>query len=92
MSAQLSDQPPLRLSDFQAALQEYQPTQAKAESFSAPGSDALSAMARMLAASMVQADASQGNNGSSSHRNGSSNGKGHNNDGNDSGEGSDNHV
>ena len=44
-----SDQPALCLSDFQAAVKNYQPTQKKTESFNQSAVDSSAAMAHMMA-------------------------------------------
>lgn len=44
-----SDQPALCLSDYQAALKSYQPTQKKTESFNQSSVDSSAAMANMMA-------------------------------------------
>lgn len=48
-AVELSDQPALCLSDYQAAVKSYQPTQKKTESFKQSSVDSSAAMASMMA-------------------------------------------
>ena len=76
---------PLQLSDFQAALKTYQPTQWKAERFQAPAGDPMAAMLQLVASM-----AHLGNNGGNGNTYGN-NGHGNNNGGGGNSHGSDVH-